>query len=355
MPEDKNALDELFRHSLEKAELPAPPGVWEGIAAGIEAGAAAGASTTVTSWFSMGWIKASVAIVALGGAAIGGWALLKEKETTTSPLPMVRTESSAKETVNTPATSDLESAVSVNADQPAKPERLPASGRKGGETSQSSHQGQHTDNKPQVGHGGVQPLNQNPEPLQVAPETHAPQMVNQDPCAGLPAASIVYREVQPGVADFSVGEGNWQQVRWNFGDGLQGSGNEVRHTFLSGKRFQVTLELLDEAGCLRRAEREIVLNGSELEGNILIPNVFTPNADGINDPYRILIVGQEKYRLSIYDRAGKVLYTGTDPEEGWDGAINGQPAPMGPYIARVEWQFYGHQPQNKTVVIMLKR
>jgi len=330
LPEDKNALDELFRHSLEKAELPAPPGVWEGIAAGIEAGAAAGASTTVTSWFSMGWIKASVAIVALGGAAIGGWALLKEKETTTSPLPMVRTESSAKETVNTPATSDLESAESVNADQPAKPERLPASGRKGGETSQSSHQGQHTDNKPQVGHGGAQPLNQNHEPLQVAPETHAPQMVNQDPCAGLPAASIVYREVQPGVADFSVGEGNWQQVRWNFGDGLQGSGNEVRHTFLSGKRFQVTLELLDEAGCLRRA-------------------------DGINDPYRVLIVGQEKYRLSIYDRAGKVLYTGTDPEEGWDGAINGQPAPMGPYIARVEWQFYGHQPQNKTVVIMLKR
>jgi hypothetical protein len=49
------------------------------------------------------------------------------------------------------------------------------------------------------------------------------------------------------------------------------------------------------------------------------------------------------------------LYTGTDPEEGWNGDINGQPAPMGPYIARVEWQFYGHAPENKTVVIMLKR
>lgn len=355
MPEHKNALDELFRQSLEGAELPAPPGVWEGIAAGIEAGAAAGTTTAVTSWFSAGWIKASMAIVALGSVAAGSWALLRDKETATSPRPWVQTESSPELTANSPAGSNPQSAAPSPSDRTLHPASEPVSGRNGGASSPGTHPGQHTENKSEAVQVDAQQRIHHAEPVPHTPETTTLPLPDQDPCAGLPSADIDYREVQPGVADFSVAEGNWQQVRWNFGDGLQGSGNTVRHTFLSGKRFQVKLELLDEAGCLRRAEREIVLNGSELEGNILIPNVFTPNADGINDPYRILIVGQEKYRLSIYDRAGKVLYTGTDPEEGWDGEINGQPAPMGPYIARVEWQFYGHEPQNKTVVIMLKR
>ena len=355
MTENQHTLDELFRQSLEGAELPAPRGVWEGIAAGIEAGAAAGATTTVTGWFSAGWIKASITIVALSGAAIGGWALLKEKETSTPSLSLVQTENSTKEAAISPVETNTETSEPLLLDKTGNPERIPVSGRNGSEPAKPPQPGQHPENKSEAGHGDAQPRIHRPEAISNTTETTPLSILNQDPCSGLPGADIDYREVQPGVADFSVGEGNWQQVRWNFGDGLQGIGNQVRHTFLSGKRFQVKLELLDDAGCLRRGEREIVLNGSELEGNILIPNVFTPNADGINDPYRVLIVGQEKYRLSIYDRAGKVLYTGTDPEEGWDGAINGQPAPMGPYIARVEWQFYGHQPQNKTVVIMLKR
>ena len=357
MSEERNALDELFRQSLEGAEMQAPPGVWEGVAAGIGSGTAAGAAAASTGWLGAVWMKAAIAILAVGGVALGTYSLLEDKQ---EPVPTPLSKQENIRRGDATGSGDAE---------PLKPQEE-AVNAKGAETSETrnapslpvkedneetSHSGQrsHSQTAPHlpVPNGQESTPGNHVVPQKAAPAT--PEVT--DPCANLPEVAVIYREVQPGVVAFSTGDGNWQQVRWNFGDGREGSGPETMHTYIGGKRFTVRLEMLDAAGCARRFEKEITLQGSELDGNILIPNVFTPNADGINDPYRVLIVGQEKYRLSIYDRGGKVLYTGTDPEEGWDGMINGQQAPMGPYIARVEWQFYGHESQNKTVVIMLKR
>lgn len=359
MSEEQNALDELFRRSLEGAELPAPPGVWEGVAAGIGSGTAAGAAAASSGWLGAAWIKAAVAILALGGtAALGTWILSEEKQSPASKTTTINENPAAQEEpgADTEKQASLpeKAAVSVNAGAPASRNNMHS-----GSPAEPTQPTDHTAHK-----NHSQPSQQDYPPIGafvnegsrvIKPGAQQVPAAPADPCAGLAEVGIVYQEVQPGVVEFSTGEGNWQQVRWVFGDGREATGQVQKHTFLTGKRFRVQVEMLDAAGCARRGEKEIVLNGSELEGNILIPNVFTPNADGINDPYRVLIVGQEKYRLSIYDRAGKALYTGTDPEQGWDGTINGQPAQMGPYIARVEWQFYGHEPQSKTVVIMLKR
>jgi len=353
LPENKNPLDEMFRQSLDRAELTAPSGVWEGISAGIGSGAATTTTSTATSWLSAGWIKASIAVIMLGGAAWGARFLLNKKETTTPPFPAVHTTNKSEKTAKA---TDAEKFMAADPSQPklsgkAQPVIALQSVRPG-KTFQADNQPQQPSD---IIPGTAQPRLQAQESNPITPETSTPPPSRQDPCSELPEAVFNHREVQPGVVDFNAGEGNRQEVRWSFGDGREGNGSALRHTFLSGNRFRVKLELTDGNGCLRRGEKDILLTGSELEGNLLIPNVFTPNSDGINDPYRVLIVGQEKYRLSIYDRAGKVLHTSTEPEEGWDGMINGQPAPVGPYIARVEWQFYGHEPQNKTVVIMLKR
>jgi gliding motility-associated-like protein len=359
MSEERNPLDELFRQSLEGAEMQAPPGVWEGVAAGIGTGTAAAAAATAasTGWLGAIWMKAAIAILAVGGVALGAYSLLEDKQ---EPVPTPLSKQVNMQHAEAPGSGDAkpltpqEDAVNATGGATSEPRNaapLPAKADKE-ETSHSGHR-IHSQALPHlpapIGHESGQGSH-------AVPQKHVPSTPEvTDPCANLPEVAVIYREVQPGVVAFSTGDGNWQQVRWNFGDGREGSGPETMHTYIGGKRFTVSFELLDAAGCARRGEKEIALNGSELDGNILIPNVFTPNADGINDPYRVLIVGQEKYRLSIYDRGGKVLYTGTDPEEGWNGMINGQSAPMGPYIARVEWQFYGHEPHNKTVVIMLKR
>lgn len=56
----------------------------------------------------------------------------------------------------------------------------------------------------------------------------------------------------------------------------------------------------------------------------VLNNVITPNGDGKND--LLLMRGLENYpgsRLSIYDRAGRIIYTVIDYKNNWDGRVNG--------------------------------
>jgi gliding motility-associated-like protein len=64
------------------------------------------------------------------------------------------------------------------------------------------------------------------------------------------------------------------------------------------------------------------------------PNVFTPNSDGTNDLFRP--VGEcpeiSDYQLEVYNRWGDKVYDSTLPSDGWDGQVNGEPAPSDVYI-----------------------
>jgi gliding motility-associated-like protein len=68
-----------------------------------------------------------------------------------------------------------------------------------------------------------------------------------------------------------------------------------------------------------------------------IPNVFTPNGDGVNDLLRISNPCPEiPYRVSIYNRWGQLLYGGSQTFRQWDGFINGEPASSGTYFVVIE-------------------
>lgn len=67
-----------------------------------------------------------------------------------------------------------------------------------------------------------------------------------------------------------------------------------------------------------------------------VPSAFSPNNDARNDVFTP-IVGKrcpdlKKYTLSVYNRWGELVYTGTDAQKGWDGNYRGQPADMGTYM-----------------------
>lgn len=52
-----------------------------------------------------------------------------------------------------------------------------------------------------------------------------------------------------------------------------------------------------------------------------VPNIFTPNDDGINDDFVIRILNPSSYSIEIYDRWGKKVYASTNPDVYWNGRI----------------------------------
>ena len=90
-----------------------------------------------------------------------------------------------------------------------------------------------------------------------------------------------------------------------------------------------------------------------------IPNVFTPNGDGVNDfffPRQMLSKGLTDFRISIYNRWGQTIFEGNALDgRGWDGNLNGVPQPEGVYVYIIEAVFRdGQKESHKGNVTLLR-
>ncbi len=72
-----------------------------------------------------------------------------------------------------------------------------------------------------------------------------------------------------------------------------------------------------------------------------IPNVFTPNGDGVNDFYFINSKGMEEMSLTIINRWGEVVFQSNDVNGKWDGTSKGNLCSDGVY-------FYSLKAKSKT-------
>ena len=112
--------------------------------------------------------------------------------------------------------------------------------------------------------------------------------------------------------------------------------SEIRHSYPVSGAYNVTLRIYNEAGCFKETSQTISVGRGY---SILIPNVFTPNNDSINDLFRPITSGLSKITFTIYDNLGNRIYTENVAEadldnlqgikiEGWDG----RNAPIVPYF-----------------------
>lgn len=61
------------------------------------------------------------------------------------------------------------------------------------------------------------------------------------------------------------------------------------------------------------------------------PNAFTPNADGLNDTFKIKAENIRNFNMYVFDRWGSLIFESSNLDNGWDGNIKGSPAPAGTY------------------------
>ncbi|MBS1647302.1 MAG: gliding motility-associated C-terminal domain-containing protein [Bacteroidetes bacterium] len=120
---------------------------------------------------------------------------------------------------------------------------------------------------------------------------------------------------------------------WNYGDGsalsAQTSTVSTSHTYTAVGTY-TTLLVAANQGCIDTARITIIAN---VATTIVIPNIFTPNGDGVNDNFFIINTGMSTLSCLIYNRWGELMATLTAPQQVWDGsAPNGDKAPDGTYM-----------------------
>lgn len=150
--------------------------------------------------------------------------------------------------------------------------------------------------------------------------------------------------------------GNVLSYLWTPGATL--SDNTIVNPVASPKETTTyTLTVTGDAGC--KASDDLVISVLKKLG---IPNGFTPNGDSRNDIFYIL-GGPEGSRIknfAIFNRWGQKVFQVQDvlpgkPAFGWNGILNGEPAPAGLYIYMVTMTFKDGTKQEMKGTLLLMR
>lgn len=118
-----------------------------------------------------------------------------------------------------------------------------------------------------------------------------------------------------------------------FGDGGQENTADCRHEYTEMGVYEITQIVENAFGCADTSDRIVIIQPEML---VYIPNAFTPDQNGHNEIFKPVTFGFEivAYEFTIFNRWGDVMFTSTDPNEGWDGYYQGNLAQDGLY----NWQ-----------------
>ncbi len=107
-------------------------------------------------------------------------------------------------------------------------------------------------------------------------------------------------------------------------------------------------------GCFEVIEEVLISNDEEC-CNLFVPNVFSPNGDGINESFRALTnCSLQSFQLKIFNRWGGMIFQSNDVNQEWNGRVNNQVAAQGVYTWIITYNI-GNGDQLETGTISLIR
>ncbi|MBS1648007.1 MAG: gliding motility-associated C-terminal domain-containing protein, partial [Bacteroidetes bacterium] len=167
-------------------------------------------------------------------------------------------------------------------------------------------------------------------------------IIGGSPIFSVPASSAIMAHFNanpttgttPLVVTFTNTSSGGGSYVWLFGDGANSTlSNGVSHTYNNVGTYTVTL-IASNGFCADTARAVITASSGS---TIIIPNVFTPNGDGINDDFFIENTGMTSLSCLIYNRWGELMHTISSPQQMWNGdAPGGGKAPDGTYMFILE-------------------
>ncbi len=126
---------------------------------------------------------------------------------------------------------------------------------------------------------------------------------------------------------------NATQYSWYIDNQFINNSTDFSTTFENQGAYTITLIAENNFGCIDSLSKIIEVS---LMTTVYIPNVFTPDGDGLNDVFLVKGNNLDYYRISIFNRWGQLLFEG-DKNNNWDGSdANGKLVPDGTYVYLIE-------------------
>ena len=120
---------------------------------------------------------------------------------------------------------------------------------------------------------------------------------------------------------------NIENTKWSLGDGTNLIDElEFLHTYTDTGTYDVIYAVSNQFNCSDTATATLIINPVY---QIFIPSAFTPNNDGHNDNFKLEIIGQKEYTMTIFNRWGEIIFK--EKNGIWDGKINNNIVQNGTY------------------------
>jgi len=142
-------------------------------------------------------------------------------------------------------------------------------------------------------------------------------------------------------------------LRWT-GENVSDSQQNLDRIMVRGSGRKIfLLKVFDEEDPSCFIEKELSIDFGICDESIFAPDIFTPNQDGINDTFNMIIRGGKASQLAIYNRWGTKIYS--SPDAFWDGKINGVDCSGGNYVYVLKYKTEKGEEYEKRGTVLLQR
>jgi len=98
------------------------------------------------------------------------------------------------------------------------------------------------------------------------------------------------------------------------------------------QRFTYEVRAISNIRPLKVARSNII--AVDLQADVIVPDAFTPNRDGINEELELFPRFATEYTMTIYNRWGELVYSHNQNQRAWNGRYQNtqRSVPTGTYI-----------------------
>lgn len=351
--QEKDQIAELFKDTFSNYEAPVRPELWQNIASQIQSpaapsipdGSAAVKITTAVSKITIAWVSSAVIMI----SAATGYYFYSNQQLTAVETPVTVNIPEERSEQLLPAPETISSADNLSENVKTN-SPLNKSG-----TASNNLQIEKSQDQAAAPINSINPVaastvttastgNNNSSQETVAESTSdkGADKINQVPASPVanssPIQNAVKNKIQAlplsGPAPLAV---NFTSPfsgdnEWILGDGTDvEKGTQVKHVYNEPGTYLVTVKNTDENGkTLTELIKIEVLSDLSITN---IPNIFTPNGDGVNDEFKLNAGPGVAIEVSIFDKSGRFVHKFSGAGNSWNGKINNlQDAGEGTYF-----------------------